>query len=122
MKRFFKIVGTLVLVAVLCMGALIAYVEYSSRRDERDLNALVATLPPGTPFSVATERLGQPTNIIVDPKELSAYLSYWGKKDIPGPKLNFFVYHHGPMGVLYWVLVFTDVDSKTIQHAEWRGM
>jgi len=122
MKRFFKIVGALVLVAVLCMAALVGYVEYSRRRDGRDLDALVAALPPGTPFSAATERLGPPTNVIVDPGELSAYLSYWGKKDISGPKLNLFAYHHRPMGAFYWVLVFTDVESRTIQHAEWNGM
>jgi hypothetical protein len=122
MKRLFKIVGTLILVAVLCMAAVIGYVEYSGWRDQRDLNALVAALPPGTPFSVATERLGQPTRVIADPQELSAYRSNWGKKDIPGPKMNFFVYHHHRLGALYWIWVFTDAESKTIQRAEWSGM
>jgi hypothetical protein len=122
MKRFLKIVGIVVILAILCVAAVIGYVEYSRLRDQRALNALVAALPLGTPFSVATERLGQPTKVIADPEELSAYRSYWGKKDIPGPKLNSFVYHHRPMGPLYWVWVFTDAESKTIQRAEWSGM
>lgn len=119
MNRFFKIVGTLVLVAVLCAASLIGLVEYSRWRDERNLDALVAALPPGTPFSVATERLGQPKQIVVDPGYMSAVRRF-PTQTLPGPKLNMFWYRE--YGAIWWVLVFTDADSKTIRHAEWNAM
>ena len=120
MKRFFKIAGALVLVAILCMGALIGLVEYSRWRDERNLDALVATLPPGTPFSMATERLGQPKQIVVDPGYMSAFRRSHTQADVPGPRLNLFWYSE--YGAIYWVLVFTDAEAKTIRHAEWNTM
>ncbi|HSI12273.1 MAG TPA: hypothetical protein VK961_09530 [Chthoniobacter sp.] len=120
MKRFFKIVGILVLVAVLGVAALIGLVEFFHWRNETHLDALVARLSPGTSFSAATDQLGQPTEIVVDPSYMAAFRRSRAQTDVPGPKLNLFPYHSWTG--FYWVLVFTDADAKVIQHAEWNTM
>jgi len=120
MKRFFKIVGILVLVAVFVVAALVGTAEFLHWWSESRLDALVAKLPPGTSYSVATEQLGQPTEIVVDPSYMRALRRSKAQTDLPGAKLNLFVYHRSV--VFYWVLVFTDAEAKTIQHAEWNTM
>lgn len=120
MKRFFKILGFLVLVAVLGVATLAGTAEFLHWRSRNQLNALVAKLSPGTSFSVATDQLGQPTQIVVDPIYMRTFRPSKAQTDLPGPRLNLFAYHGSV--VFYWVLVFTDAEGKTIQCAEWNAM
>ena len=120
MKRFFKIIGMLVLAVVLCVFAFIGSIAFLSWRTENHLDSLVAKLSPGTSFSVATDELGKPTEVVVDPGYMRSLRRARPQTDVPGPKLNAFAYHS--WAGFYWVLVFTDAEGKTIQHAEWNTM
>jgi hypothetical protein len=120
MKRVLKILGIGVLVVVLGVLALIGALEFFNWRDRCHLDALVATLSPGSPFSAATGRLGQPQQVVDDPDSMRVFRMSRAQTDVPGPRLNLFVHRHWV--AFYWVLVFTDSDSKTILHAEWNAM
>jgi hypothetical protein len=118
-KRLVKITAGVVLAAISCVVGITAVIEFLSWRSERQVTAIVSDLAPGSPFSAAVARLGQPTRTITDVDEMRVFNRQGEKRAIPDSILYLFV-HRGPP--YRWVLVYTDRASQQIQHAEWQQM
>jgi hypothetical protein len=122
-KRVAKILGVLFLVVVLCVLGLIAIVEFVTYRSQRAVVSTVAQLSPGTPFSVALQRLGQPTQTFTDGAELVSWVERVGARVEPFVATNSVLHtfvHRGPP--FRYILVYTDRQSQRVVYADWCHM
>jgi multidrug efflux pump subunit AcrB len=122
-KRVAKILGVLFLVVVLCVLGLIAIVEFVTYRSQREVVSTVAQLPPGTPFSVALQRLGQPTQTFRDGAEILSWVEKVGARVEPQVATNSVLHtfvHCGPP--FRYILVYTDGESQRVVYADWCHM
>ncbi len=123
MKKSAKILAWLLVAAAVFIGCVIAGIELMTRNSQREVAALVQELSPGTPFSMAVQRLGQPKQVIGDADEIIFWSGKLGvnidKKVSTESRLYIFV-HEGPP--FRYVVVYTDVDSEKILHTDWCHM
>jgi hypothetical protein len=122
-KRFAKILGVLLLVGVLCVVGFIALIELMSQRSERVVVATVAQLSPGTPFSAAVQRLGQPAQTFTNGEEIVYWAEHVGSRVeariATNSVLHAFVHRGTPFR---WILVYTDRKSQRVLYADWCHM
>jgi lysophospholipase L1-like esterase len=113
----------LILAAVLCVAGFIAMVEFQSHRSQRDVVATIAELSPGTPFSTAMQRLGQPTQTFTNGEQIVSWLASVAPRAdarlVTNLVLHVFV-HQGPP--YRYVLVYTDRESKGVVQTDWCAM
>ncbi len=119
MKQILKILGAAIIVILLCTGALIGLVEFTTARSKRQVESIVSELAPGTPLSSAVSRLGNPVRKLTDPAEIEVFTPH----PRPGVDTDTTLYlftHVGPP--IRWVLVYTPKGSEIIQYAGWQEM
>lgn len=117
-----KWIGIAFAVVVAAFLVLVGASEIHTSRTQRQVEALVRDLAPGTPFQVAVDRLGPPQQVIVDRGEMAHFSKFNGPsggRSIAGEKLHVFFHKSVPFR---WVLVFTDDASQTIRQASWESM
>ena len=123
MKKFAKILGVLLLLVVLCVIGLIAVVQFVTHRSQREVVSTVSQLTPGTPFSAAVQRLGQPTQTFTNGEEIVSWVERVGShveaRVATNSVLHTFV-HSGPP--FRYILVYTDRESQRILYADWCHM
>ena len=122
-KKFTKIFGVLLLLVVLGVICLIAVVEFVRHRSQRDVVSTVSQLTPGTPFSSAVQRLGQPTQTFTNGEEIISWIERVGARVEPRVATNSVLHtfvHHGPP--FRYILVYTDRESQRIVYADWCHM
>jgi hypothetical protein len=122
-KKFAKILGVLLLLGVLCVLGLIAVIEFIRHRSQREVIATVAQLSPGTPFSTAVQRLGQPTQTFTNGEEIVSWVERVGSRVearvATNSVLHTFV-HSGPP--FRYILVYTDRELQRVLYADWCHM
>ncbi|HWN96723.1 MAG TPA: hypothetical protein VNT99_16970, partial [Methylomirabilota bacterium] len=99
MKKSAKILGVLLLLVVLGVVGIIAVVEFVRHRSQREVVATVTKLSPGTPFSSAVERLGQPTQTFTNADEIVWWVERNGARVEARVATNSILYtfvHRGP--------------------------
>ena len=122
-KKVAKILGVLLLLVVLCVVGLIAMVEFVTHRSQREVVDTVGQLSPGTPFSVAMQRLGQPTQTFTNGQEIVSWVERVGARVEPRVATNSVLHtfvHHGPP--FRYILVCTDRESQRVVYADWCHM
>ncbi len=122
-KKFAKILGVLLLLVVLCVIGLIAVVEFETHRSQREVISTVSQLTPGIPFSIAVQRLGQPTQTFTNDEEIVSWLERVGARVEPRVATNSVLHtfvHPGPP--FRYILVYTDRESQSIVYADWCHM
>ena len=123
MKKFTKIFGVLLLLVVLGVICLIAVVEFVRHRSQREVVSTVSQLTPGTPFSSAVQRLGQPTQTFTNGEEIISWIERVGARVEPRVATNSVLHtfvHHGPP--FRYILVYTDRESQRVVYADWCHM
>jgi hypothetical protein len=123
MKALFQTLGWILVFLVACAVGLMVLSVAIGWYTERQVVAMVATFPPGTPFSVCEAELRKPIQTITDRDELEHWLrKVTGREDYPIPEhaiLHAFS-HRGPP--YRFILVFTDEVSRSVLQADWCGM
>ncbi len=122
-KKFAKILGVLLLLVVLCVVGLIAVIELVRHRSQKEVVSTVAQLSPGTPFSVAVQRLGQPTQVFANGDEIVWWVKKLGARVEPSIATNSMLHtfvHRGPP--FRYILVYTDRESHRVLYADWCHM
>jgi len=123
MTRVAKILGVLLLLAAICVGGLIAMVEFARHRSQRQVADIVAQFSPGTPFAVVLQRLGQPRQTITNGEEIVWWVEKLGShvesRVATNSALHTFV-HSGPP--FRYILVYTDRESQKVVYANWCHM
>ena len=123
MKKFAKILGVLLLLAVLCVVVLIAVIEFVRHRSKDDVIDAVTQLSPGTAFSSAVKRLGRPTQVFTNAEEIVWWVEKNGSHVEPRVATNSVLHtfvHRGPP--FRYILVYTDRESQRVIHANWCTM
>ena len=123
MKKVAKILGVLLLLVLLCVIGLIAVVEFVTHRSQREVISTVSQLSPGTPFSVAMQRLGQPTQTFTNGEEIISWVERFGARVEPQVATNSLLHtfvHRGPP--FRYILVYTDREAQRIVYADWCHM
>ena len=122
-KKCTKIIGVLLLLVLLCVLGIIVAVEFVTRRSQREVVATVAQLLPGTQFSAAVQRLGQPTQSFTNGEEIVSWVERVGAHVEPrvasNSVLHTFVHHGTPFR---YILVYTDRESQRVVYADWCHM
>jgi len=98
-KKFAETLGALLILVAICIVGLIAGVEFLKHRSQREVVATVAQLSPGTPFSAALQRLGQPTQTVTNSEEIASWIEGFGVRVEPGVATNSALHtfvHRGP--------------------------
>lgn len=122
-KSIVKLAGALFLLAALCVGCLVAVIEVVRYRSQKEVLSIVAQLAPGTPFSVAVQRLGRPKQIYTNDKEIISWVERVGAHVEPGLATNSILHvfvHRGPP--FRYILVYTDRESQRVVYADWCHM
>ena len=122
-KKSVKILGVLLLLVLLCVFGLIAVIEFVTHRSQREVVSTVSQLTPGTPFSAAVQRLGQPTQVFTNADEIVAWAERVGAHVEPRVATNSVLHtfvHHGPP--FRYVLIYTDRESQRVVYADWCHM
>lgn len=123
MKKLLKGIGLLLLAVVLCVIGLIVVFGFVHHRSERAVITTVEQLSPGTPFSLAIERLGQPNKTLTNSQEIVWWAEKVGShveaRIATNSLLHTFV-HRGPP--FRYILVYTDREAQKVIHADWIHM
>ena len=123
MKGFAKILGGLAIVVALCVVAIIALVEFQSRRSQRQVVAMVTRFSPGTPFSVALQFLGQPAQTFTNGEKTISWLSNVGSRVDPDFATNSLLHTFTHLGPPFrYILIYTDRHSQKVTRADWCSM
>jgi multidrug efflux pump subunit AcrB len=123
MKKFTKILGVLLLLVVLGVIGFIAVVEFVTHRSQREVVSIVSQLAPGTAFSAAEERLGQPKQKFTNREEIESWVERVGARIDSSVAANSVLHtfvHHGPPS--RYILVYTDREAQSIVYADWCHM
>lgn len=115
--------GVLLLIVLLCVLALIAVVEFIRHRSQREVVSAVSQLTPGTPFSAAVQRLGQPEQTFTNSEEIVTWIKGVGAHVEPRVATNSVLHtfvHHGPP--FRYILVYTDRELQRVVYADWCHM
>jgi hypothetical protein len=122
-KKVAKILGVLLLLVVLCVVGLIVVIEFVRHRSQKEVLSTIAQLSPGTPFSVAVQRLGQPTQTFTNGEEIVSWIERLGARVEPRVATNSVLHtfvHSGPP--FRYILVYTDRESQRVVYADWCHM
>src|SRR5690606_30365406 len=109
--------------AALAVVGGIGGVEFVRHRSRREVVSIVSQLTPGTPFSAAVQRLGQPTQTITSGEEIDFLVESMGARAGQGVATNSLLHtfvHDGPP--FRYILVFTDQESLSIVYADWCAL
>ncbi|HWB06943.1 MAG TPA: hypothetical protein VG796_28220 [Verrucomicrobiales bacterium] len=123
MRKSTKIYGALLILVAACYFGVDPLFRFLDRRAERQVIAIVAELSPGTSYSVAVQRLGQPVETHKDGDQIEDWVRHVGSHVEPeiahSSVLHVFT-HSGP--AYRYVLVFTDRESQKVVYANWCSM
>jgi hypothetical protein len=122
-KKSTKILAALLLLVVLCIGGLIAVIEFGTHRSQREVVSTVSQLTPGTLFSAAVQRLGQPTQTFTNSEQIVSWLGKVGARIEPRIATNSVLHafvHRGPP--FRYILVYTDRKLQRVVYADWCHM
>lgn len=123
MKEFAKILGVLLLLVALCVVGLIAVIEFVRNRSQKEVVSTVAQLSPDTPFSVAVQRLGQPTQVFTKGEEIVWWVEKVGARVDPCVATNSMLHTFVHRGLPFrYILVYTDRESQRVVYADWCHM